>query len=249
MKFPFTKGLLVRKIKDLPLVWYLYKHYTERKLRHRLNPKEASAEKVFTEIFDKNEWNNSESISGLGSIRQHTQVIIDRLPNFLHKYNVKTFLDAPCGDFNWMKHVQFTGIKYIGGDIVKELIDQNNSKYANEFIQFQQLNIIQDPLPNVDLMMVRDCLVHFNDASIEAFFKNLVSSNITYLLTTNFSLTKHNYDISLGNFRCINLQRKPYSLPTEIDILWEDCTEAYGQCPDKALYLWKVDDLKKKFAN
>jgi hypothetical protein len=247
MKFISTKGYVVRTIKDLPFVWFFYKKYTEKKLRHRLNPTEVSAEKVFTEIFDNNDWNNTESISGQGSILKHTQVIIDKLPNFFKKHDIKTFLDAPCGDFNWMKHVKLYDVQYIGGDIVNELIHSNNKQYGNEQVEFRQINIIHDKLPKVDLMMVRDCLVHFNNESINGFFKNLAKSEIKYLLTTNFSYTKHNYDISMGNWRPINLQRKPYCLPKEIDILLEESTETYGQFPDKALYLWLVDDLKKIF--
>jgi|LakMenE18May11ns_1017448.scaffolds.fasta_scaffold9688860_1 hypothetical protein len=248
MKFNSTKGRIVRTIKDLPMVWYFYKIYTERKLRHRLNPKEVSAEKVFTGIYDNNDWNNHESISGQGSILKHTQVIIDKLPAFLKKHQLETFLDAPCGDFNWMQHAKLDEVKYIGGDIVKGLVEYNNTRYSNPNRSFIQLNIIEDSLPNVDVMMVRDCLVHFNDESIMAFFKNLVKSNIKYLLTTNFSITKHNYDISMGNWRPINLQREPYNLPKEVDILWEESTETYGQFPDKALYLFRVADLKKRFA-
>ena len=245
MKFTSTKGRLVRTIKDLPLIWYFYKLYTERKLRHRLKPNENAAEQIFTGIFENNDWNNHESISGQGSILKHTQIIIDKLPIFAKKHGVKTFLDAPCGDFNWMKHVKFDAVKYIGGDIVKELVTKNNALYANEDIAFQQLNIIEDELPEVDMMMVRDCLVHFNDKSIMDFLHNLTSSKVKFLLTTNFSLTKHNYDISMGNWRPINLQRKPYSLPQQIDILSEESTETYGQFPDKALYLWDVADIRK----
>ncbi len=43
MNYPLNKGLILRKIKDLPGAWYLYKLYTERKLKHRLNPKEQLA--------------------------------------------------------------------------------------------------------------------------------------------------------------------------------------------------------------
>ena len=48
----------------------------------------------------------------------------------------------------------------------------------------------------------------------------------------------------MGNFRLINLQRKPYNLPKEIDILWEECTENYGQVQDKSLILLDVKSIK-----
>ncbi len=159
---------------------------------------------------------------------------------------MKSFLDAPCGDFNWMKHVNKSGLKYIGGDIVQGLVDLNNKRYGTDQISFIKLNIISDPLPKVDLVFVRDCLVHFNDENIQLFFINLIKSEIKYLMTTNFPITKNNYDITMGNFRFINLLRSPYNLPKEIDILWEESIETYGQCPDKSLFLWEVNDIRQK---
>jgi hypothetical protein len=129
------------------------------------------------------------------------------------------------------------------------LIDVNNEKYKNSQITFTKLDIINDSLPQVDLLITRDCLVHFNDSSIKLFFLNLVESDIKYLLTTNFPLTKNNYDITMGNFRLLNLQRKPYNLPKEVDILWEECTENYGQVQDKSLILFNVQDIKNQIHN
>ncbi len=246
MNYPINKGLIVRKIKDFPGLWYLYKLYTERKLRHRLNPKEQVAEKVFSGIYENNDWHNEESLSGQGSALKHTKVIIEKLPAFLKKHGIKSMLDAPCGDFNWMRHVDLQGVQYIGGDIVSGLVNANQQRYGCEQISFMKIDIIRDTLPKVDLIFVRDCLVHFNNANIELFVKNLVSSEIPYILTTNFPLTRNNYDITMGNFRLINLLRSPYNFPKEIDILWEESTESNGQCPDKSLFLWRVEDIRKK---
>jgi hypothetical protein len=244
MKYKLTKGLIVRKIKDLPVIWYLYKHYTESKLRHRLNSNNTSAEEVFNRIYKNNDWNNEESISGQGSELKHTKEIVAKLPNFLTRHSVQSILDAPCGDYNWMRRVQFEEIEYIGGDIVQELVDSNNDCFGKSNVSFKKINIIEDKLPKVDLIFVRDCLVHFDNKSIFLFLNNLVNSEVKYLLATNFPITNHNYDITIGNWRPINLQKKPYNLPKEIDILWEESEETYGQFPDKSLFLWRVKDIK-----
>lgn len=126
------------------------------------------------------------------------------------------------------------------------MVDLNNNKFKKENINFIKIDIINDSLPKVDLMIVRDCLIHFNDASIFQFINNISKSDIKFLLTTNFPLTRNNYDITMGNFRFINLLRKPYNFPKEIDILSEESKESYGQCPDKSLYLWEVADIRSK---
>ena len=51
----------------------------------------------------------------------------------LPKYGVKKFVDAACGDFNWMRMVvPQLDIEYQGFDIVDRVIEQNIAKYSNE---------------------------------------------------------------------------------------------------------------------
>lgn len=68
--------------------------------------KETNLKNKFTEIHDKNLFFGKESISGTGSDLIQTKVISKEIPLLLKKYNVKTFMDAPCGDLYWMKHVE-----------------------------------------------------------------------------------------------------------------------------------------------
>jgi hypothetical protein len=76
-------------------------------------------EERFTKIYQENHWNDSESRSGEGSTLENTQNVRNELPIVLKKYKIKSVLDAPCGDFNWMKSItQGISIKYIGDDIV-----------------------------------------------------------------------------------------------------------------------------------
>ena len=85
---------------------------------------------VFDKIYTNNFWSagQSESVSGRGSTLSGTVKIRKILPALWKKYNVKTFLDVPCGDFNWMKEVDKKNIVYIGGDIVKSMVDENVKK-------------------------------------------------------------------------------------------------------------------------
>ena len=71
-------------------------------------------------------------------------------------------LDIPCRDFQWMKNVDLSSVEYIGADIVNELIQINDRKYSKKGTNFQQLNLIQDKLPKVNLVFCRDCLVHLS---------------------------------------------------------------------------------------
>src|SRR5271157_1733125 len=117
-----------------------------------------TTEVLFTNYYRKNTWLSKESRSGLGSELKQTREIIKQLPLLIKQFNIKSLLDIPCGDFNWMQHVDL-GCAYIGADIVKELIEENKRKYNKTFVH---LDLLTSKLPKVDLILCRDCLVHFS---------------------------------------------------------------------------------------
>ena len=82
-------------------------------------------EGVFSEIYSNNSWGDTESVSGPGSSLAQTAVIRRELPILLKKIDAESLLDAPCGDYNWMKYTELNLDKYIGADIVPELIINN----------------------------------------------------------------------------------------------------------------------------
>jgi len=158
---------------------------------------------VFDKIFAENFWNGGqkrESASGPGSSLSRTVKIREFLPVLWEKYNIKTVLDAPCGDFNWMKEVDKKDIIYIGGDIVKSVIDENIKKYQQENITFKVLDITKDILPKVDMILCKDCLQHLSYENVKKSLMNFKQSGSKYLLVTTYPLTKKNWDILDGDY-------------------------------------------------
>jgi hypothetical protein len=198
---------------------------------------------IFNDIYYRNRWGDRESISGRGSNLQQTLVIIKKIPVLLEKLNVKTILDAPCGDFYWLKQAQLNLEKYIGCDIVTDLITENQSRYGNEVREFINLDLATDTLPQVDLIFCRDCLVHISFKEALAVIKNFKSSNSTYLLTTTYPGIPENKDIVTGDWRAIDLQLPPYNFPDMLEIIDEETTERKDY-PQKSLGLWKLSDIE-----
>lgn len=199
---------------------------------------------IFSEIKRKNMWKGEESVSGPGSSLSQTKVIRRELPKLFKNFGIKSILDIPCGDFYWMNKTDLSQIeKYIGGDIIKELVDINRKRYDNKKISFKVIDITKDKLPNVDLLLVRDCLVHFSYEDYKKAINNLKKSKSKYLLTTTFVKRKTNENIITGYWRPINLQKEPFLFPKPIFLLNEKCTEAKGAYSDKSLGLWWVKDL------
>ena len=80
----------------------------------------------FAEIYEKNLWMSKESGSGEGSEINYTKPLRKWLIKTLPLLNVKVFVDAPCGDFNWMKEVlPKINVKYFGFDITHSIIEFN----------------------------------------------------------------------------------------------------------------------------
>ncbi len=202
-------------------------------------------ERIFNQKFKNNSWNSSESVSGTGSELEITKDLRISLQRFLKDFDIKSMLDAPCGDFNWMKEMDLEGIDYIGGDIVPDIINKNNELYDKKFIN---IDITTDDLPKCDLILVRDCLVHLSNNNIFKFFENLKGSDIKYLLTTSFPNKKvgewrTNLSIQDGGWRPLNLIEPPFNLKDPIHIIDEKCKEEYPIYSDKSLVLYKVNDL------
>jgi hypothetical protein len=176
----------------------------------------SSTEDRFTWIYKNNLWNSNESVSGPGSTLKYTENLRKELPNLLSDYSIKKIFDAPCGDFNWMKHLlPNIDVDYIGGDIVLPLIESLNVKYKTHNITFIHIDLTKDPFPKSDLMICRDCLFHLSFEDTKSVLHNFVASGIPYLLTTTHKINNEfvNRNIPTGDFRVINLFAPPYNFP------------------------------------
>lgn len=194
-----------------------------RKIRQKKEFKKimssGDAKVKFTEIYKKNVWGNEESSSGDGSGLAYTENIRNALPQIIRKYAIKSIVDAPCGDFYWMKVVlPSVNVDYIGLDIVEDIICNNNKYYSKDGVKFYVSNICEDHIPLCDILMVRDCLFHFSFKDINLFLANFHKSDCKYLFTTTH-LTAEGYinrDIATGDFRQINLFQKPFCFDSRL---------------------------------
>ena len=105
---------------------------------------------IFETIYKRNLWESKESVSGKGSEKAAVQSIIKELPLILEKYGIKSLIDAPCGDYLWMSTLKFKFEKYLGVDIVSDLILKNKEKYAASTINFECADITDYEFPDFD---------------------------------------------------------------------------------------------------
>ena len=211
--------------------------YLRKLLRH---PKAylRSAEGRFTRIYRENRWRDQQSKSGPGSNLPQTAAIRRQLPGLLTDLGARTMLDIPCGDFNWMREANLQLEQYIGGDIVEELIQENQRLYGNEQRSFRKFDLTRDELPRADVVLCRDCLVHLSFADGLRALERVRASKAGFLLSTTFVDVTNNADIITGDWRSINLQLPPYNLPEPVRMIDEECPEPKYR--DKRLGVWEL---------
>ena len=201
---------------------------------------------VFNKIFEQKGF-GSKYHSGEGANVEQTKKIIVELPILFNKYNIKSLLDAPCGDFNYMQFVYKSVGFYTGADISDKLIERNKKLFPE--VNFKIMDIKNDKLPDVDCLLCRDIFVHMHYDDIKKSIINIKKSKIKYLLTTTFPETgkirapnKILTQINTASlfWQPLNLQQSPLNFPKPLTIINENCTEENGIYKDKSLGLWIV---------
>lgn len=230
---------LIRKILPAQVLAWHWKYIKSKRVKFD----DKTHDQVFTEIFQSKYWGDEESLSGVGSTASETQNISAELPKLFKEFGIQSMLDIPCGDFYWMKNVDLSGVQYIGADIVEALAEQNNARYKRENVSFKHLDLANSPLPKVDLIFTRDCLVHLNEDLVKAAIENIKKSGSKYLLTTIFTNTTQNENIVTGNWRALNLMVAPFNFPTPIKMIRDTALQPNEPFGDKVMALWEIAKL------
>jgi len=198
------------------------------------------SEAIFTQICEDDLWGGSESVSGVGSSFAATTVVRQELPHLLKRLQIRSLLDAPCGDFVWMKEIVGHVERYIGVDIVRSLIRKNLERFSVTGVTFVYADITKSPLPTADLVLCRDCFSHLPTRMIHSTLRNFRRTGARHLLLTNNADVRTYHDIPIGSFRPINFRLAPFLFPEPLFIIWE------ARESGRQLCLWEMDALLTK---
>jgi Methyltransferase domain len=237
-RIPNSPGALVNQTLQLVAQRVLARW---RKRHNRIQ--RSDMQKIFQNIHRQRLWGDGESVSGPGSDLARTSAFRDELAAFLNGLDIRSLLDASCGDFNWQHATDLRLDTYIGVDVVSELIEANQRRYGSRRTRFLRADISCDPLPACDVILCRDCLVHFSYSDIAATLRNFQRSGSSYLLTTTFIGARDNSDIRTGEWRPLNFERPPFSFPQPLATVDEQCLHTGGIYADKRFALWKLSDI------
>lgn len=198
------------------------------------------SQELFTDYYKTNFWEGRESLSGPGSDNAQTGYLVKELEALFKFYEIKSILDVPCGDWNWMRNVNLSGINYLGADIVEPLITRNQDRFGTETVNFKVIDICNDKLPKVDLIMVRDCFIHLPLQEINKALDNIKASGSRFALISihPWLHLEANEEIKVGQWRRVDLTRQPFSWQPPIRVIVEGNT--FGEQYDKSMGLWEM---------
>lgn len=182
----------------------------------------------FQQIYAQNAWGHG---SGEGSLPIHTQGYVAFLQDFLARRRIRSVVDMGCGDWQFSRFVDWTGIDYHGFDVVPSVISANVAAFQRAGRQFHLYGGDAKDLPAADLLITKDVLQHLDDATVLDFLRSL--SKYEYALLTNCvdpaGPTRH-VNIQTGGFRYLDLRLPPFNLGAELVYEFSRC-DLPGEVP------------------
>jgi len=172
---------------------------------------------VFTAIYNDAIWGRNdrgEGYSGGGSLWENAKIYIDFLQKFIKQYDIKTVVDAGCGDWECSRYIDWSQVQYMGYDVVAHIIKKDKERYGAPNISFIHGNFLTIDLPRADLLLSKHVLQHLSNEDILKFLPQL--SKYKYCLITNAvdvdTLSSENVNIVTGGGQKIDLSRPPFNI-------------------------------------
>jgi SAM-dependent methyltransferase len=152
-----------------------------------------------------------ETDCGAGSTLKATKGLRSELPELLKRLGVETLLDAPCGDCNWIRHVDLSGILYFGVDISPKLLGLARQRMPN----VKEGDIVKNAFPAFDAVLCRDFLQHLPTADALKVLANF--SKAKWLIATSHHADE-NKELET-DYRPLNLMKPPFNLPEPVEVI------------------------------
>ncbi len=167
---------------------------------------------IFDDIYRNDLWQGG---SGAGSREELTRDYRAFLQDFLRHNAIASVVDVGCGDWQFSRHIDWSGIDYTGIDASAVALE-NTRAFARPGVRFLHADATRDALPAADLLIAKDVLQHWSNADIHAFLPGLQNYKAA-LITGSFpqaAMAHVNRDMPAGaNFRPVDLHWPPFDVP------------------------------------
>jgi hypothetical protein len=176
------------------------------------------------------------SVNGPGSSLDCTTGLVQELPGLLKRYGITSILDAPCGDWNWMQHVNLGGgIMYLGWDVDLVQIQRNRERFGSPHprikmpgptqwdemdfreraacVWFYAENLLTTTkIPTMDAILCRDFLAHLPTEHIISVLARFKASGTKYLLASTYPGAQNDFEYHPEHFAWLGYCERPHDL-------------------------------------
>jgi SAM-dependent methyltransferase len=184
---------------------------------------------VFTTIYDRAVWGRG---SGGGSNPKNAQPYLRFLRKFLRKNRIRSVVDLGCGDWRLSQNIDWSGMTYLGIDVVESVVEANTAKFASATVTFRAVNVFATPeqVPAADLLIVKDVLQHLSNSNVLKILD--FARKFKFAIITN-DHTDQNEECENGDTRPIDISKPPFAATDAIPALKYDGKVAFvlrGPC-------------------
>jgi SAM-dependent methyltransferase len=190
--------------------------------KHRIYA-DLSLSDTFRRIYRTKTWGDDGERfhSGKGSRGQVAEQYLASVINFIREHRIQSVVDLGCGDFFiGAQIVEATGVRYIGVDVVSELIEHHRDSVHNPLVSFLLADITCDPLPQAELCLIRQVLQHLSNQEIakvlrnvEGFARVLISEHVPAHPQSINHDKPHGPDIRGIYGSGVYVEKPPFSIP------------------------------------
>lgn len=202
---------------------------------------------IFKNIYEQKQWGSTGDseqayFSGLGSHDPSlVQPYVQAVSTYLRFHHIITgsqpdVVDLGCGDFNVGLQIRPFCNNYTACDIVAPVIAWCKEKYADLNVTFKEVDMLTDPLPDGDILFLRQVLQHLSNDQISTVLKK-ISNKYRFIVLTEHIPAHHNFtpnvDKAIGaNIRLdqnsgVVITQAPFSI-TPVETLMICTTAGYG---------------------
>ncbi len=166
--------------------------------------------------------------SGLASTAKQTRELRRSLPVLLDQFQVRSLLDAGCGDSDLIVSIADGLDLYIGVDLLEEVIRCNIERLAyRPMMTFCVADIARDKLPRCDAVLCREVLEYCTQSEQALILRNIARSGAKFLIAP-FSATAGNSGDPAKVSPSLDLTADPHRLPMPEAVVADSAGKSLG---------------------
>lgn len=147
--------------------------------------------RTFQAIYRNQEWGtdgDSRFFSGVGSHGGPAAAYVDAMIPVISAHlsecgDQPKIVDLGCGDFSVGARLikRLPGLQYVGCDVVPEIVEHNRQRYGTSFVQFEDVDVVSEDLPDGDICLVRQVFQHLSNRDIACVLPKLRKYRFVYV--------------------------------------------------------------------